>query len=66
MKQFLVAAAAAFALTACGPTTQETEAPQAAAVTADAPQIVAALADTRRPQADRDRDANRHAAETLG
>lgn len=63
MKHVLIAAA--FALAACGPTTQEPEAPQAAAVTADAPQIVAALADTRRSQEDRDRDAARHAADTL-
>lgn len=64
MRLILIAAAAVFALSACGPTTKQDD-PPAAAVTADAPNIVAAVADTRRPQADRDRDANRHPAETL-
>jgi predicted methyltransferase len=65
MKHFLIAAAAAFALGACG---QSTEAPAPAApaeVSADAPQVVAALADSRRPAEDTARDAARHAAETL-
>jgi predicted methyltransferase len=65
MKHFLIAAAAAFVLGACG---QSTEAPAPAApaeVSADAPQIVAALADSRRPADDTARDAARHAAETL-
>jgi predicted methyltransferase len=64
MKHFLIAAAAAFALGACG---QSTEAPAPAApaeVSADAPQIVAALADSRRAD-DTARDAARHAADTL-
>ena len=65
MKHFLIAAAAAFALGACG---QSTEAPAPAApaeVSADAPNIVAALADSRRPAEESARDAARHAAETL-
>jgi predicted methyltransferase len=65
MKHFLIAAAAAFALGACG---QSAEAPAPAApaeVSADAPQIVAALADSRRPAEDTARDAARHAADTL-
>jgi predicted methyltransferase len=35
------------------------------ALNAQSPNIVAALADARRPESDRERDANRHAAETL-
>jgi predicted methyltransferase len=62
MKRILMAAA--FALAACGQTAQQAEAPEAA-VTAESAHIVAALADTRRPQEDRDRDAARHAADTL-
>lgn len=66
MKQFLFAAAAAFALAACGQSAQTpAEPPAAPQVTADAANIVAAVADARRPQGDRDRDANRHPAETL-
>lgn len=63
MRQFLIAAAAALALAACNPPAQE--APPAPAVTADAPQIVAALADTRRPAEDTARDAARHPADIL-
>lgn len=57
------AIAAALALVACQ------QAPSAGAptpeVSADAGYIVAAVADARRPQEDRDRDALRHPAETL-
>jgi predicted methyltransferase len=63
MRHFLIAAAAALALAACGQTAQAPPAPTE--VTAESAHIVAALADTRRPQEDRDRDAARHAAETL-
>lgn len=63
MKRFLIATAV-IALAACGQTTQQAET-AAPAVTADSANIVAAVADTRRPQEDRDRDANRHPAETL-
>lgn len=65
MKRLLIAAAV-LALSACGPTTTATpEAPAAPALTADAPNIVAALTDSRRPAEDTARDANRHPAETL-
>lgn len=63
MKYILIAAAAVLALAACEQTT--TQAPAPAEVAAQSPHIVAALADTRRPQEDRDRDVARHAAETL-
>lgn len=66
MRHLLWAAAAAFALAACGPTTSE--APQAPAVVEVSPaaaHIVAAVADTRRPAEDTARDANRHPAEML-
>jgi len=66
MRQFLLAAGAALALAACNPQqAAETTAPAQAEVSADAANIVAAVADTRRPQEDRDRDAARHPAETL-
>src|SRR5262245_3448850 len=65
MKQFLFAAAAVLALAACNQQAAEAPAPAAVEVSADAPQIVAALADTRRPEADRERDTLRHAADTL-
>lgn len=67
MKKFLIAAVAAFALAACGQpaTTAETEAPVVPALTADAPNLVAAVSDSRRPAEDTARDANRHPAETL-
>jgi predicted methyltransferase len=63
MRHLLIAAAAVLALAACGQTAQA-PAP-AAEVTATSANIVAAVADTRRPQTDRDRDAARHPAETL-
>jgi predicted methyltransferase len=66
MKQFLVAAAAALVLAACAPqTAKQEDAPAAAAISADAPHIVAAVADSRRPAEETARDANRHPAETL-
>lgn len=67
MKRILLAAAAAFALVACGQPAQQAEVPPPAPleISADAPQIVAALADSRRPAEDTARDADRHAAETL-
>lgn len=67
MKRFAPAAAlAAIALVACNQ--QQAAAPQPAPraeVSADAAHIVAAVADARRPLEDRDRDGNRHPAETL-
>jgi predicted methyltransferase len=65
MRHFLIAAAAAFALAACGQTTQEPAAPARVEVSPDAAHIAAALADTRRPAEDTARDTARHAAETL-
>jgi predicted methyltransferase len=59
----LFAAAAAFALAACGQAAQEPPAP--AEVTADAANIVAAVADSRRPAEEVESDANRHPAETM-
>jgi len=65
MRHFLYAAALV-ALAACGPTTtEEPAAPANLEISADAPQIVAALADARRPAEDTARDAARHAADTL-
>lgn len=66
MRSLFFAAAFALALTACSPpaaTVAETAAPVALA--ADAPNIVAAVSDSRRPAEDTARDANRHPAETL-
>lgn len=63
MKKFVLAAVAALLLSACGQA--GAPAAPAAEVSADAANIVAAVADTRRPQADRDRDAARYPAETL-
>jgi predicted methyltransferase len=63
MKRFLLAAAALLALGACTPPAPET--PPAPAVTAESANIVAALADSRRPAEDIGRDALRHSAETL-
>jgi len=63
MRQLLIAAAAAFALCACNQQAAQTT--EAAEVAADAPHILAAVADERRPQADRDRDAARRPAEIL-
>ena len=66
MRQFLFAAAVALSLAACGQSAkQDAPAPAAAEVAADAPHIIAAVADTRRPAEDTARDANRHPAETL-
>ncbi len=65
MKRFALAALAALTLAACN---QPPAAPAPEArreVSADAAHIVAAIADARRPQDDKDRDANRHPAETL-
>ncbi|MEQ1619050.1 MAG: methyltransferase [Terricaulis sp.] len=64
MKRFALAALAVFALAACNQ--QQAVAPPAPReVSADAAHIVAAIADARRPQEDKDRDGARHAAETL-
>jgi len=67
MKQLFIAAAAALTLAACD--VRESllvgEAAPAVEVTADAPHILAAVADSRRPAEDTQRDANRHPAETL-
>lgn len=63
--RFIVLAAALSALAACGPTSQEPAAPAVVEVTADAPNIVAALADSRRPAEEVARDGDRHAADTL-
>lgn len=67
MRQVLFAAAVALTLAACGQAAKQDEAPApvAAEVAADAPHIVAAVADTRRPAEDTARDANRHPGETL-
>ncbi|MEZ5994984.1 MAG: hypothetical protein R3C25_04460 [Hyphomonadaceae bacterium] len=58
-------AVAALALGACQPTPEAPEAPVVHEISPDAGYIVAAVADARRPQEDRDRDAARHPAETL-
>jgi predicted methyltransferase len=64
MKRLALAALAALALAACNH--QQTAAPPAPReVSADAAHLVAAIADARRPGDDRERDANRHPAETL-
>lgn len=65
MKNFLVAAAAVFALAACGQTAEKAEAPPAPAVTAESANIVAAVSDSRRPAEDTARDTARHPADTL-
>lgn len=66
MKHILLAAVAALALAACNPpAAQETPPPAQVAVSPDAANIVAAVADTRRPAEDTARDAARHPAETL-
>lgn len=65
MRNILFAVAAALALAACNPAAKQDAPPLVAEVTADAPQIVAALADSRRPAEDTARDADRHAADTL-
>lgn len=63
--RFVVLAAALSVIVACGQTSQEPAAPPAVEVTADAPNITAALADSRRPAEDVARDADRHAADAL-
>lgn len=67
MRSILFASIAALALAACGqqPAQEEPPTPAALEISADAPQITAALADSRRPAEDAARDADRHAAETL-
>ena len=65
MKQIWIAAVAALALAACGQSAEKAAAPAQAELTATSANIAAAVAETRRPQADRDRDAARHPAETL-
>jgi predicted methyltransferase len=65
MKQILIAAVAVLSLAACGQAAKQEEAPAVVEVAADAPHIVAAVADSRRPAEDTARDANRHPAETL-
>jgi predicted methyltransferase len=65
MRSIFLAAAAALALVGCSQAAQQDAPAAPAEVTADAPQIVAAIADTRRPAEDTARDANRHPAETL-
>jgi predicted methyltransferase len=62
--KLLIAAVAAFALVGCGQSA-EAPAPAPAEVSADAPNILAALADARRPAEQSARDAARHAADTL-
>ena len=58
--------AAALSLAACAPPAQqETPPPAQVAVSPDAANIVAAVADSRRPATDTARDAARHPAETL-
>ncbi|WP_395644679.1 class I SAM-dependent methyltransferase [Terricaulis sp.] len=65
MTKFLMAAAAALALAACNQPAQNAASTTSTAVASDAPYIVAAVADTRRPDTDKQRDAARHPAETL-
>ncbi|HYD87017.1 MAG TPA: hypothetical protein VEA80_06060 [Vitreimonas sp.] len=66
MKHILIAAIAALALAACNQQAQQADTePATAEVSPDAANIVAAVADTRRPQPDRDRDAMRRPAEIL-
>ncbi|MEQ1493560.1 MAG: methyltransferase, partial [Terricaulis sp.] len=66
MRHLLIAAVGALALAACNPVAQqETPPPAQVAVSPDAANIVAAVADSRRPDADKERDAARHPAETL-
>lgn len=66
MRHLLIAAVGALALAACNPAAQqETPPPAQVAVSPDAANIVAAVADSRRPDTDKERDAARHPAETL-
>ena len=64
MRTILAAALISF-LAACASTPAEAPPPAPVAATATSANIVAALADERRPQADRDRDATRHPADIL-
>ncbi len=64
MKRFALAALAALALAACNHQ-QIAAPPPVREVSADAAHLIAAIADARRPGEDRERDANRHPAETL-
>jgi len=61
----ILAVVAALALAACNQQAAEAPEPAIVEVSPDAANIVAAVADTRRPQADRDRDAQRRPAEML-
>jgi predicted methyltransferase len=65
MPRFVLAALAALSLAACTPPQNASPAQPAREVSADAAHIVAAIADARRPGEDKERDANRHPAETL-
>jgi predicted methyltransferase len=65
MKHALFAALAALSLAACNQQAAPSDAPPVVEVSPDAVHIVAAVADARRPVEDRERDANRHPAETL-
>jgi len=65
MKRILIAAVAAIALAACNQAAAPAPETPRVEVSPDAANIVAAVADTRRPQADRDRDAMRRPAEML-
>jgi predicted methyltransferase len=67
MKSIFLAAAAVLMLAACSQQAakQANPPPASADVSADAPYILAAVADTRRPAEDTARDADRHPAETL-
>ncbi len=60
MRKFLIAASALLALAACAHPAEPLT-----SVTADAPHILAALADARRPAEDTARDALRHPADML-
>jgi predicted methyltransferase len=65
MKRALFVGLAALSLVACNQQAAAPEAPLVVEVSPDAVHIVAAVADARRPLEDRERDANRHPAETL-
>jgi predicted methyltransferase len=66
MRKFLAGLGVALVIGACaGGAIPGLMMAQPAPVSASAPHIVAAVADPRRPQADRDRDALRHPAEIL-
>jgi predicted methyltransferase len=65
MRAFFIAAAALLALGACQRIAEDAPPTPAPAVTADAPHIVAAIADQRRPAEDVLRDGDRRPAEML-